>query len=46
VAEIRVDRLVLDGADALLETDRKDRGNWHVGNIYRYYIAYRLIVEH
>ena len=44
--EIRVDRQVLDGADALLETDRKGRGNWHVGNIYRYYIAYRLIVEH
>jgi uncharacterized protein involved in outer membrane biogenesis len=44
--EIRVDRQVLDGADVLLETDRKGRGNWHVGNIYRYYIAYRLIVEH
>ena len=26
--QIRVDRLVLDGADILLETDKKGRGNW------------------
>src|SRR6516165_6672148 len=26
--EIRVDRLVLDGADVLLETDKRGRGNW------------------
>jgi uncharacterized protein involved in outer membrane biogenesis len=29
--QIKVDRLVLDGADILLETDKSGRGNWVVG---------------
>ncbi len=29
---IEVDRLVLDGADILLETDKKGRGNWVLSN--------------
>ena len=33
--EIRVDRLVVDGTNALLETDKNGRGNCYVGNIYK-----------